>query len=635
MLFGGNGAGEKTAAEETPAPAPAVSAAATVTEDTMETIEMQPADSVPNGITILSRIEELFSGETLKTPAIKEDALFSFGTDEAADATILINAPPPSEEADFEETLIMDPLEVKDFLRENTAAQEPFQKDHTGGEESGTAKEAQPDLIGDPLFDAEKAPPAELIIDEKDTGDTRDDGRFPLDPLKEGPSAAPAAVDDTVTGDDVVRLMAGFFEGQEDKAISEIVGPETIDDFFEGSALVVEPLPAEAGPGEIDAFVSPGDDKAPPVPLDEQEEETAMPAPDDTISGDDVAQRIEGYFGRHETEPAEGRPAADSPTSIATGQPPPSSAEGSDKEATLAESGAAGVMQGPPAAVTDAAAMREPGEEPSVPAADDTISGDDIVNRIDGMFGDTEENRGAAAAGSAPKGAEAEREPGTDDTRVVDAGRPSETDVIEDTVAENGAAGIISGADVEERIEEYFHGDAGDETAFAEPRSERRDIDKEDTVVFTDFAAGNASDAPPLPPEVPLFTNENPRSPDEETIINEIPPGPDIPDHVLTPTLADIYLQQGQPTLALTIYRRLLEKKPDNGKLAARIKEIEKAQAEGTLPSAPQAQKPAAERGKTIAAKKSARQKPRDDDTRPLAGVRLKKRPRMNWRKKG
>ena len=73
-----------------------------------------------------------------------------------------------------------------------------------------------------------------------------------------------------------------------------------------------------------------------------------------------------------------------------------------------------------------------------------------------------------------------------------------------------------------------------------------------------------------------------------------MPVEPEIPDHVLTPTLADIYLQQGQPKLALTIYRRLLEKKPDNEKLEARVKEIERALAEGTLPMAPVEQKPAA-----------------------------------------
>jgi tetratricopeptide (TPR) repeat protein len=47
-----------------------------------------------------------------------------------------------------------------------------------------------------------------------------------------------------------------------------------------------------------------------------------------------------------------------------------------------------------------------------------------------------------------------------------------------------------------------------------------------------------------------------------------------IPDHVLTPTLADIYFQQGQYQLALQIYSRLLEKDPDNDRLQNRIIEI-------------------------------------------------------------
>lgn len=47
-----------------------------------------------------------------------------------------------------------------------------------------------------------------------------------------------------------------------------------------------------------------------------------------------------------------------------------------------------------------------------------------------------------------------------------------------------------------------------------------------------------------------------------------------IPDHVLTPTLADIYFQQGQLQLALQIYSRLLEKEPDNDRIQGRILEI-------------------------------------------------------------
>lgn len=47
-----------------------------------------------------------------------------------------------------------------------------------------------------------------------------------------------------------------------------------------------------------------------------------------------------------------------------------------------------------------------------------------------------------------------------------------------------------------------------------------------------------------------------------------------IPDHVLTPTLADIYYQQGQYQLALQIYSRLIEKDPSNLNLQERHDEI-------------------------------------------------------------
>jgi len=49
-----------------------------------------------------------------------------------------------------------------------------------------------------------------------------------------------------------------------------------------------------------------------------------------------------------------------------------------------------------------------------------------------------------------------------------------------------------------------------------------------------------------------------------------------IPDHVLTPTLADIYFQQGQPALALQIYNRILKADPDNEEAVEKIRDIQK-----------------------------------------------------------
>ncbi len=48
-----------------------------------------------------------------------------------------------------------------------------------------------------------------------------------------------------------------------------------------------------------------------------------------------------------------------------------------------------------------------------------------------------------------------------------------------------------------------------------------------------------------------------------------------IPDHVLTPTLGDLYFQQGQHELALSVFRRLHERDPENEKIGERLQEIE------------------------------------------------------------
>lgn len=103
----------------------------------------------------------------------------------------------------------------------------------------------------------------------------------------------------------------------------------------------------------------------------------------------------------------------------------------------------------------------------------------------------------------------------------------------------------------------------------------------------------------------------------------------DIPDHVLTPTLADIYFQQGQHQLALQIYDRLLEREPDNERLGARILEIRRE-----MESVDASVHPADSQQKTQRSGKSSARKAgkkgsssgKPLDNRPLAGVRIKKR---------
>jgi len=104
----------------------------------------------------------------------------------------------------------------------------------------------------------------------------------------------------------------------------------------------------------------------------------------------------------------------------------------------------------------------------------------------------------------------------------------------------------------------------------------------------------------------------------------------DLPDHVLTPTLADIYFQQGQPRLALHIYERLALKDPEDERLAAKIQEIKDVLLQFPDSEPPPPRKRVTERIQKVAAGKTAGRKKKGaelkEDRRPLAGVRIKKK---------
>lgn len=105
-----------------------------------------------------------------------------------------------------------------------------------------------------------------------------------------------------------------------------------------------------------------------------------------------------------------------------------------------------------------------------------------------------------------------------------------------------------------------------------------------------------------------------------------------IPDHVLTPTLADIYYQQGQLYLANQIYRRLLERDPDNDKVADRIAEIEQAIKEKEL-LAEKSDKPSNPGRKGKGRKTKSKVGGLKGDKRPLKGVKIKKKHKERIRK--
>lgn len=102
-----------------------------------------------------------------------------------------------------------------------------------------------------------------------------------------------------------------------------------------------------------------------------------------------------------------------------------------------------------------------------------------------------------------------------------------------------------------------------------------------------------------------------------------------IPDHVLTPTLADIYFQQGQYQLALQIYSRLLEKNPDSILIQERLEEIRQQiltneNVQTSQQSATASQSESLESG-TVSTKSVKSRKKTVDSEKPLAGVRIRK----------
>jgi tetratricopeptide (TPR) repeat protein len=107
----------------------------------------------------------------------------------------------------------------------------------------------------------------------------------------------------------------------------------------------------------------------------------------------------------------------------------------------------------------------------------------------------------------------------------------------------------------------------------------------------------------------------------------------DLPDDVLTSTLADIYYQQGQPRLALHIYERLALRDPSDARLLAKAEEIRGALlllGEGGAPAftPPPPPPPAAVKPEKAPVASSGRKKKgaaAREDVRPLAGVRIKK----------
>jgi tetratricopeptide (TPR) repeat protein len=97
-----------------------------------------------------------------------------------------------------------------------------------------------------------------------------------------------------------------------------------------------------------------------------------------------------------------------------------------------------------------------------------------------------------------------------------------------------------------------------------------------------------------------------------------------LPDHILTPTFAQIYLEQGQPYLAKQIYERLLSQDPENDEYNLRLEEVNgviEMIKNGEEAVAPKIYKPRSER-------------PRKTLKKSLKGKRIKEEIRQSLKEK-
>ena len=187
-----------------------------------------------------------------------------------------------------------------------------------------------------------------------------------------------------------------------------------------------------------------------------------------------------------------------------------------------------------------------------------------------------------------------------------------------------------SGADQTDRFEETLimdtpadirrYMDKKPEQPVGEKEAEDK---KESTAVFEDFSPPPKAPVPGSEPAAP----EVPRVLDITADFDKGDNPDDLPDQVLTPTLANIFLQQGQLQSAMKIYRRLAEKDIDNKELARQIEVLEKAIAEGINNLKPPKPRKSKARKKARNAAETTGQQLPAGDTVPPVNVRLRKKP--------
>ena len=379
-----------------------------------------------------------------------------------------------------------------------------------------------------------------------------------------------------VSGDDIVSRMSQLFEGSTEQGRSADDEKEAIDDLSEeiGSSL-------DDAPGQEASFIEAVSEAQPVFPIEGDD------AGVDRISGDEVAARLETIFED------DGMEVGPSVSSLTLSEDPAFQQE-SELTVSSEELSDEIAPEYQPAVQNPSPLSEGPYADTLTTEENSEMSGDDVVARLTEIFPDN----------LLPK---------------------ESLEMVDSNSDETGEAG--DGND-------GFYTMSGGNAQTA--GSEETLLEKLDDVEIEVPATGSSTEAPDIfaDPEV-VPSDEHHIETAEGPIGESGGPSPvkddkecSIPDHVLTPTLADIYFQQGQSRLAVQIYTRLLQRDPDNEKIARRLQDIQSIIAEGLAPMPPEE---GASSGATTLPKPKmpqagrARSSKAKTSGKPLAGVRIKK----------
>jgi tetratricopeptide (TPR) repeat protein len=501
------------------------------------------------------------------------------------------------------------------------------------------------------------------VSPEPEAGPFAQTMQFDAEELKAAPSVELYAVDeivsdgapsgsDEVTGDDISSRMSMMFE--------------------EGAERPIEPVDAQI-PIEIAEEPHARDENA-AGPLDEASD---IAENHEEVSGSDISSRIEQLFGEVQSEiPAHIEESEETDVSgddvvsrmaqlfEVSGKAETALEE--DKNDAIADISEEIAQSIDDAIEQSAALTSELSDEPALNAPDATglednrISGDEVAARLETIFEEEESPQEAPSAHFGVEEMPAEPIPESpvemSDDLVSEARElPREPAAVSEETFEDTLTleehSEMSGDDIVARLTEIFPDNLLPQDTLSMVDS-IADDDKEAADVNEGFYTMSGENAQTAQSEETLLEKlddveiEVPVQGDEAAgmVMDEQPveradgeagssqaafdPTGSIPDHVLTPTLADIYFQQGQSRLAVQIYTRLLQRDPDNEKIARRLEEITTSIASGLAPLPPEEK--GIPTGSTVpnvfpTPPKRTRAAKGKSGGKPLSGVRIKK----------